>query len=158
MTITVEDGTIIPDANSYVTVGEFTAYAAARNIVLPADDEAKEALLIKAMDYIEMYDLRYRGVRYDTEQALSWPRVYSYVRTGIPAALKKLQMVLAVVSMSTDLLPVVTGSSQAITRETVGPITLEYTDESNSAPSIPEAQMLMNSLFGNSGQLRVIRG
>ena len=72
--IVVEDGTNVPDANSYVTVEELVQYSADRGILLPVDDAEKEILLIKAMDYLELADNEYVGLRSYPDQLLSWPR------------------------------------------------------------------------------------
>lgn len=69
MAIVVEDGTIVANANSYVSEATLTAYATARGITLTGD---LEELLIKAMDYIESLD--FIGVKYTRDQGLQWPR------------------------------------------------------------------------------------
>lgn len=158
MTITVEDGTNVPDANSYVSVEELTAYAADRGIVLPADDAAKEVLLIKAMDYLEMADHDFMGVRSFTDQPLSWPRISYSMDLGIPKELKKAQMVLAVAAMTVDLTPVSRGLAGKKVK--VGPIEVEKPGESVARPRVPQAESLLRYLYGSSigaGQLRVVR-
>ena len=159
MTITVEDGTNVAGANSYVDIDELRAYALERGIILPVEDAAVEILLIKAMDYIELRDEDYRGDRVYTDQALSWPRIEYDMEIGIPKELKKLQMVLAVAAMTIDFFPVSSGTGADKKRTTVGPITVEYATKSSTMPRIPQADSLFNYLFGGTlnGQLRVVR-
>lgn len=74
MTITVETGAIVTDANSYVSLTDARAYVAARGGVLSAVDATAEAVLLKAMDYLESFDGRFKGDRVERDQPLSWPR------------------------------------------------------------------------------------
>lgn len=162
MTIVVEDGTGVPEANSYVNVADLEAYATARAMLLPDTEPAKEALLIKAMDYIELREDRFRGVRVASDQELSWPRTTYGMVEGIPAELKKAQLVLAMAAMNVDLTPVSGGVTRSAKRQTVGPITVEYATTSGAAsgPTVPQAETLLKSLYGEnwlSNQLRVVR-
>lgn len=100
MAIIVEDGTIVPDANSYVTELELTTYASERGITIAGDTEQ---LLIIAMDYIESLD--YIGIKRTDDQPLQWPRVNvvidGYIQNveDIPQELKDSQIQVAI---STD--------------------------------------------------------
>ena len=58
-TIVVEDGSGKTDSNSYIDEAGLTTYATDRGITLTAaDDAAKAALLIQAMDYIEQKNFK----------------------------------------------------------------------------------------------------
>lgn len=160
MTITVEDGTNVPDANSFVSVAELVTYAQARGISLPETEPEQEVLLIKAMDYIEVSDKEYKGYRTFTDQELSWPRTYDYQDLGIPEDLKKAQMVLAVAAMTVDFFPNSSGLTRSTKKTVVGPISVEYATSSASRPRVPQAETLLSGLYngyGAFGQLRVIR-
>ena len=96
MSLIIEDGSIVADANSYVTVLELDTYCSNRGITLSATTEAeKEALSFKAMDYIECNV--YQGYKTNTEQSLQFPRYPVYIdnqlidSNAIPATLKKAQ-------------------------------------------------------------------
>ncbi len=95
-TIIIEDGTVVPGANSYVTEAELTTYAADRGITLTA---ATDVLLIKAMDYIE--SLSFIGSKGSKGQPLQWPRSnvyidgFYFVPTTIPPALQTGQIATA---------------------------------------------------------------
>ena len=108
MAIVVEDGSIVSNANSYVTTTELTTYATARGLTVPSSTSDLEILLVKAMDYLESRD--YKGVRTDDDQIWSWPRrsVYANDRliesNEIPLELKNAQCEVAIAWNSQDLL------------------------------------------------------
>ena len=52
MALIIEDGTVVAGANSFATDAELQAYAAVRQVSLPAAQAEREALLITAIDYI----------------------------------------------------------------------------------------------------------
>jgi len=78
MTIIVEDGTVVANANSYVTALDADAFFNNLGETLwteTASDEAKEAALVKASNYLrQKYRLFWKGSRVDAFQALDWPR------------------------------------------------------------------------------------
>jgi hypothetical protein len=78
MTIIVEDGTVVANANSYVTVTEAdTFFENQGNTVWTelASDEAKEASLIRGAKYMQQkLRLLWKGSRVDAFQSLDWPR------------------------------------------------------------------------------------
>lgn len=168
MALIKEDGSIVPNANTYATDDDLTAYAAARAITLPATPELREPLLIKAMDYLETLDAQFMGSRkmgYD--QPLLWPRtgVYLYgalfAHTQIPPELVKAQIVIAIASQSIEIFPNAPGVARLATRKTVGPITVEYSEQGAAEslnPVISQADALLDILFGTaSGQMWVTR-
>ena len=75
ITLTVEDGSGLADANTYVSQADADAYFANRANAswAAATDDAKAAALIQATQYL---DARYtfKGVRLTETQALEWPR------------------------------------------------------------------------------------
>ena len=81
MTLTVEDGTIIANANSYVSVADAdtfftdmgeTKWTVTATAVSP---QQKEAALIQAAQYLQQkYRMRWKGSRVDAFQSLDWPR------------------------------------------------------------------------------------
>lgn len=160
MALVIEDGSNVPNANSYATVEELVAYAAERGIAIPAEAPALEILLIKAMDYIEFYAGRYRGYATYDDQALSWPRTYDGADQGVPDLLKKVQIIVAIAAQTIELFPNTAGTARTATRQTVGPITVQYQQTSGRAakPSIPQADSLLRELFASSmANLRVVR-
>lgn len=154
--ITVEDGTGVADANSYVTVAEARQYAANRGVTLSAADNDVAAMLIKAVDYLEAQCCRYQGAKVDQNQALCWPRTGVYLGSAefpsdaIPNSLKAAQNALVMaVNQGIDLLPNTTAADY-VTEETVGPITTKFANPVavGLSPNLNAAEALLAPLFG----------
>lgn len=97
MALIIEDGTIVSNANSYVTDLEYVTYAAFRGLSIGTDAAIRETELIKSMDYLQNQD--YIGLRTEPDnQILPWPRrsAFLYGRTidsaTIPQELKNAQI------------------------------------------------------------------
>jgi hypothetical protein len=144
MTLIVEDGTGVVNANTYASDAALTTYAAARGITtLPALAADREVLLIKAMDYLESQRFWFVGTKNLQANALQWPRANAFVDgfallvTAIPKELIAAQCVLAIAAITYDLSPVLpSGLKGAVKRETVGPITMEYTTPKDTLPRV----------------------
>lgn len=77
MTLIVEDGTLVANADSFVTVAEFKTFAASRGVTASAeaDDDQVEVALRKAAQYMQQkFRLMWRGSMVEATQSLSWPR------------------------------------------------------------------------------------
>lgn len=100
MTITVEDGTIVTGANSWVSRDDFIAYADARGVTI-ADEDASDALLIKACDYINSLEPRIQGALVERDQPTAFPRTdlfiegWSWSSNEIPRQVISAQLALA---------------------------------------------------------------
>ena len=149
-TIIIEDGTVVPGANSYASEAELTTYAADRGITLTA---ATDVLLIKAMDYIE--SLSFIGTKSSEGQALQWPRNSVYIdgyyveSTTIPAALKTGQIAtaLAIDSENSPLANV----ERATKREKVDVIEVEYMDSAAAQPIVKTINAAMRKILAGGG-------
>ena len=179
MTLTVEDGSVVAGANSYVSVADMEAWAEARNIDLlavyaatrkitePTGDDATaaiEGLLINAMDYLESLRGEYQGMKTAKDNPLQWPRSsviidgWSLDDDEIPDCLVQAQMRLAYDCAALgDLTPV--GDGRVIIHdEVVGAVVTKYADHGNSNPQ-PQltaaraliAPLLKSGLFGGAG-------
>jgi hypothetical protein len=102
MSIVLEDGSGILNANSYVTEEEFDTYCDDRDIT--ADDGDAEAALIRAAVALDgKYRMKYPGYRtVGRLQGLEWPRTAAYDYEGltidtdeIPLEIKNAQCELA---------------------------------------------------------------
>ena len=72
----VEDGTGLSNADSFVSVAYADTYFSTRNVTEWASLTNKEALLIKATDYIEaVYSEAWKGTTLVDTQSLSFPRI-----------------------------------------------------------------------------------
>lgn len=165
MALTIEDGSGVAGANSYIDVAEARAYAAARGLTLPAADDEVEALLIKAMDFIEAYRGDFQGLKTAATNPLQWPRSgvildgYPLAENVIPQVLKDAQAQLAIDAQDMDLMP--TGTGREVVMEQVDVIQVQYaeTGNSNPQPIFTKAEALLKPLFKSSlfGSLRSIR-
>lgn len=167
MALIIEDGSGVPNANSYVTVAEYRAYATPRGVSLPVSDATVETQLILATDYLE--SLSWLGMPTYDDQALVWPRDEIYIGCNliaddmIPNKIKLAQMQLAIqVNAGIDLMPSVAGgASGAIIREKVGPLETEYGAATvGTQPYFRSVNVLLASYVGGSGfgQFRTTRG
>lgn len=163
LTLIIEDGSARSDAQSYASATDLRAYAKARSATVPTDDASCEALLVKAMDYLE--DQQYQGDRFTHTQAFKWPRYGAIVEgwpitsSEIPRQLIQAQCALAIESQNVDLLPTQDiNSSGAITEETVGPVTTVYANNGvvRRVPAVARADALLRTLLRRNG-LTVIR-
>ena len=157
MAIIVEDGTVVANANSYVSEANLTTYATDRGITLTG---TLSVLLIKAMDYIEGQDfIGYKSI--DT-QPLQWPRYgavidsYELNSDVIPKELKDAQMSVAVsIGSGADPLSTV---SRAIKSESLGPMSTEYMDNASDVEIIRSiSNKLRKLLRSNGGEMRALR-
>ena len=161
--------TITVGENSYVTEAELTTYASDRGITIVATD--KTVLLIKAMDYLESRN--YIGQKTVYNQALQFPRILcdsiypynnypqnyynvnpcEYDSLTVPNEIKKAQMIAALlIDGGSDLQSTV---SQAVKREKVDVIEVEYQDYTTSAQQFTALNDILRP-FIQSG-LRVSR-
>lgn len=75
MALIVENGSIVTNADSYVTRAEFIAYAAARGVTI-ADTEATDVMLRKAAQFIDSHGDNLKGDKTHRDQPMAYPRVY----------------------------------------------------------------------------------
>lgn len=166
MALTVEDGTGVANADSYVSLQDFRDYAAARGVSLPAEDAAAEQKLRAAMDYLAMYDRRLIGNKVAPDQDLSWPRVSGQTPAlwwegSVPGVFRRAQMVLAIHALKGPLTaaerPEDKGAVKAVT---VGPIKTEYSEKKSSGqPSFPEVDTVLSGFFKTGGvAITAVRG
>ncbi len=155
--IIVEDGSIVVNANSYVSEAELTTYASDRGITISG---TKSILLIQAMDSIELED--FIGTKYTRDQPLMWPRSgvvlygYSLDVNQIPDLLKEAQMELAL-AIDAGNNPLAT-QDRVVKREKVGPIDIEYDNSQNITPYLTAVRSKLSALVhGGHGNVVVSR-
>jgi hypothetical protein len=114
MTLVVEDGTIVADANSFVTVAEVDARAAelataeAAAWIAESDTTKKENAIIVGTEWFgDTLYTRWRGARTSEEQTLDYPREGVVTPDGraiasdqIPAELKRANCDISIESLS----------------------------------------------------------
>jgi hypothetical protein len=84
MAFTVEDGTVVAGANSYVSLAYANTHHTDRgNTAWTGADSAKQACLIRATDYVDKrFGLLFKGRRKSNDQSLEWPRVEAWRADG----------------------------------------------------------------------------
>ena len=153
----IEDGTIVANANSFVTDAEFKLYANIRNFDIPATQPDREALLILAMDYLAGKELDMKGQRVNKTQELMYPREYvciynkELLKTDIPNILKKAQMELAAQANESNLL--ISGTTQNLASFKVDGV---YSESYHSGGSFEHvrtdrADVYLDPLLENNG-------
>ena len=167
MSLTVEDGSIVDDADSYVTVAEVRTFCTKRGLSLPADDADVETLVIKAMDYIEAMEEKFQGSRVSSSQSLAWPRGYVIIHgnenasDNIPKNLKNALCRLAFDAQANELQP--NGTGKEIKSQGIGPLRKEFFKNgvSASTPELTAFDALIRPLLScksGSAFLQVQRG
>jgi len=148
MALVIEDGSVVANANSYVTLAEFKSWADSRDISYNADDDVVEAQILRAMDYFER--LFFIGNKANENQPLQWPRTEALIdgyyadATEIPKEVKIALYEATVVEAA--------GNSELETqgrktlRERVGDIEVEYAENSENRTITPALQYALNRI------------
>lgn len=166
MAIIVEDGTIVADANSYVTLAEVRAYATLRGITVPVADGDLEKHLHLAMDWFESED--FPSARLDATQELNFPRDVivvdgvRYLEGAIPKLVKQIICEATCTSVTIALQPQFAGSSLGqLKRKKVDVLEKEYFPSQGTAsymPILAKLDALMEKLLYADGfRLTVLR-
>ncbi len=166
MSLVVEDGTGVQDAESYATVAYVDAYWAARTHDANSATWAhvdnttakKEGALRSATEYLDqVYGPYYKGVRKGYVQGLLWPRTgaldeLEYPLPALPEELKKAVAALAVRASAGPLMPDI-DQAGAIKRTTnkVGSLeeTIEYASPGETTKVYGTVDGLLSSLVTN---------
>ncbi len=166
ITIIVEDGTGLADANSYATLAYVKTYAEEHGATLPTDDETIKQYMIQAMDYIASFSSYMRGVRTTKIQSLDYPRSGVYIYGNLNAYnIIPVQLMNAQAQLVCDIQtsgPLFESTAAFATKSIkVGPITIERAIGSNTtvkpAPSHPLAMSYLSLLFAGWGSSRTVR-
>lgn len=160
----IEDGSIVPGAESFATAAELVTYAANFGRTIPVGESAQESLLRRA--YLQMDALLWKGRPVSAEQTGSWPR-QGVVRNGfsvpsesIPAQIKAGQMALATEIHADDLDPPAQRTG-AVTKERVeGAVEVQYAEAHADAAKAAAAKQSSAQFAGfleSSSQIRMVR-
>lgn len=145
MTLIVENGTGLADAESFISVADANTYHSNRGNAAWASltDTVKEQCLRRATDYLEqVYRLRWIGYRHTEAQSLSFPRdevprrdftylnqFSFYPNDVVPSEVKNACAELALKANTETLAP---DLERVTKREKVGVLEVEY--DTNSQP------------------------
>lgn len=172
MALIVEDGSGLPNAESYISVTDADTYFANRGNAAWAalDTTTKEQSLRAATDYMsQTFRLRWVGMRVTITQGLDWPRAWvpivdspsgyrafpAYLALDVvPAEVSRACAELAVRSSASELSPDLTTQ---VTRETVGPITVEYAQGARQTPFYKSVEAWLAPYLKARGGVDVVR-
>jgi len=139
MTIIIEDGSIVENANSLVTRAEAIAHALTYGITL-ADEAATDVHLIKAMQYFYSIESQLKGYRVDRDQTLSYPRSgviingFAWESDEIPTEAKTAQLELIIdLSQSVDIYNRSLNKGAVIAEAVEGAVSRQYADVSSKS-------------------------
>jgi hypothetical protein len=169
MAIIVENGSVVPGAESYASIADCDKYHSDRlNAAWAGTDPVKEAALRRATQYIESrYGRRWKGVRTSPGQSLGWPRYSAqrpeneyavgfgtvglyYDSKSIPKELLMATCECAVRFLSGEMQPDLKrgGSVKSVT---VGPINQVFMDNAATTTTYPQVELLLAPLIGAGG-------
>ena len=157
MALIIEDGSIVANANTYISAQEARDFATLRNLTLPASDLDLEPLIVSAFDYLESLD--YKGYHAIPPQPAEFPRKDLYIQgvifasNAIPPKLKQAQCQLTFEASLTALQP--TGDGREVVKEKVDVIEVQYSEKGTSVskPTFTAVNSLLKDLvrYGSTG-------
>jgi len=159
----VEDGTIVTDADSFVTRADYVSYAEDLGFIVGSQKEQREALR-KAAIFIGTFEGRLKGSLVERDQPLAYPRKdlvlegFEYADNEIPRIVILAQMQLAIdLQAGIDIYNPPQSESVAVKREKVdGAVEVEYAvKESAKLSRRSTSTALVAALLEYSG-LRIV--
>lgn len=171
MTLIIENGTIVANANSYVSVAVLNDYLSSIGVTTTASDAVKESYLILAMQYLEVLRNKFKGSKVSSLQTLQWPRQYVQIDgfnvaiTTMPTELIKAQCQLVVEQIKGNpLFPAaktVVGEG-AVIENIIGPLTKKFATSNQLSSTTPilfaSVNAFLNVLTNSySGSLNTVR-
>lgn len=157
MTIIVETGAGVSNANSYVSGADFVSYAESLGVTLSQD---VEPMLVKAAQFIDSHDSRMKGYRSERDQAMAFPRVgvviegWRWNSDEIPRNVTLAQMAVALdIADGIDPYNPPQSEGVGIKRKRVeGAVEIEYAvSDSQKLSRRSRSQALLNSFLSHGG-------
>jgi hypothetical protein len=160
MALVVEDGTGLPNSDSYDATADIDAYAAASPIGswwLLGTQAQKEAWAREATRYLDATyanPARLSGRKFIGTQALQWPRSYCYDRDDfavqnnvVPTLWKTAHMELALRCAQYGTLSADQTHGDFVSREHVGPIDVSYQPGAPPGRRFPGVDLILAPLL-----------
>jgi hypothetical protein len=165
----VEDGSIVPDADSYIDLAGARTLADRLGLVLPDDDPLAEVALRLGADYITVLEPQLCGSRVSSTQSLSYPRAGVTLYGGdvaidvIPSQVIRAQVIAAAEYGAGVNVRASTDGRATATERVEGAVTVQYFNngENGSTVTITAAVDALRPLIcgSNNGlSFRVLRG
>ena len=161
MALIIEDGTIVLGANSLASDADLVAYAALRNITLPATEALRDVLMLAGMSYITSKESQLKGCRVSPDQTLPYPR-HGMCVNGFPVSSSTIhpnakisQIELAILANTSGLF--VDGQNQNVQREKLGKLEVEYfSGGSWESIRTDSADVYLMPLMKNNGSQNIL--
>lgn len=169
MALIVEDGSIVPFAESYTSLADARELAAKFGMALPLDDDEAEAALRNGALYIDLQEPAMCGRRVSPTQSLAFPRTgirlfgFDVSRATIPSQVIRAQVIASVeYGNGTDVRASSDGRSTSMER-VEGAVTVQYFDNgaNGSTTTITAAIDALSPLLcgsNNGSSFNVYRG
>ena len=147
MTLIIEDGSVVANANSYITVAQFKDWADSRGITYGTDQEVEQGIL-RAMDWFERQF--FIGNKANENQPLQWPRTEALIdgyyadATEIPKEV--VTALYEATKVELDGNSELNNEDRRTIREQVGDISVEYAENSNNRITTPALTFAMNRI------------
>lgn len=165
MAVTVEDGTIVTGADSYVSRADYIAYAATVGVTI-TDDATADVQLVKAAEYIDRHEDNLKGYLVTRDQPMAFPRYDLYIdgwtwtHEEIPRQVTLAQMIFALdINAGIDLYNRPQNPNLFTKKEKVdGAVEVEYAVSENTGQKLSKTSTgdaLLNSLLRTNGLMLV---
>jgi hypothetical protein len=148
MALVVENNTGMANADSYVSVADFRAYATNRGIETVGDlsDDEAEQKLRQGFDYVNS-QWGYTSIPKSNDQAGEFPRVdlsdgMGRIFNSVPNRVKQAQCAAAIEAISGALFTTADRGGK-VKSESVGPISVTYEDGAPIGKTISEVERLL---------------
>lgn len=172
--LTIEDGTIVSGADSYISTSDLTTYAARYGGNATGTEILKERAILNAMLYIESFEPKLYGSRVSGLQELAWPReqvpkqivnVY-YANNVVPSGIKNALSEAALIELANpgELIATIDAGAygQVSVRQKVGPLETETRYSADGADAMKVYSRILYFmrpfLVSGSGGNRAVRG
>ena len=167
LTLIVEDGTGVQNANTYLTVAE--AETILDNLGYSFDaalsEDQKEQFLIRSASYLESFWNQYQGNKNSCDQGLQWPRygacIYNCAVANdvVPDQIKQAQALGTYYESNSQSLQPITSGQTVKMKEIAGAVKKEYFDNGSvdGVTQFRDIQNLLKPTFKFGGAIRVIR-
>ena len=169
VTLIIEDGTGVADANSYISLVDARAMSEQFSWTLPVDDDEASSALINGFYYLNGLEGQMCGTRTHEDQAGSFPREgckcgpYLIPSDGIKNEVKQAQVRAAVTyGVGTDVNPDNDGKNVA-SEAVSGAVSVSYFNNGKTGGSVQivEAEAFLKRCYlgnGSSANFRTVRG
>lgn len=146
--LTLEDGTIVEDADTFALEATVATYATRYGLTWTGSGLLNEQAILRAMVFIESFESRLYGYRVSSRQELSWPRYDVFDLAGgwipsneVPSQIVSALCEAAILELADPgvLVPADIGTSSSLTtrREKVGPLERELKYATANDPNSP---------------------